>query len=175
MERSPQLAAGPTRQASGQLRSRSTRQNRIHAARRYSNKIHRADNRPQGAIESSSPLRVRSLLTGISFLVSKRRSMRAASSIAPELLPIRYFRGGSPPHSRCFRIAVRAQQVDATLACSLLAGVWNSKVFRGRWLRRSAILSSSDCVKRDRSIFLALAEYRIVRKWILLYPVFTSR
>jgi SAM-dependent methyltransferase len=44
------------------------------------------------------------------------------------------------------RIEVRVQQVDATLACSLLAGVWNSKVFRGRWLRRSAILSSSDCV-----------------------------
>lgn len=41
---------------------------------------------------------------------------------------------------------LRVQQVDATLACSLLAGVWNSKVFRGRWLRRSAILSSSDCV-----------------------------
>lgn len=44
------------------------------------------------------------------------------------------------------RDAVRVQQVDATLACSLLAGVWNSKVFRGRWLRRSAILSNSDCV-----------------------------
>jgi hypothetical protein len=52
--------------------------------------------------------------------------------------------------NRCSREAVleqvRVQQVDATPACSLLAGVWNSKVFRGRWLRRSAILSSSDCV-----------------------------
>jgi len=53
---------------------------------------------------------------------------------------------GPYPKSGYVRIAVRVQQIDATLACSLLAGVWNSKVFRGRWLRRSAILSSSDCV-----------------------------
>jgi hypothetical protein len=30
------------------------------------------------------------------------------------------------------RIVVRVQWVDATLSCSLLAGVWNAKVFRGR-------------------------------------------
>ena len=31
-----------------------------------------------------------------------------------------------------------AQTVDATLACSLLAGVWKPSVFLGRWFRRSA-------------------------------------
>jgi hypothetical protein len=62
------------------------------------------------------------------------------------------------------RKVVRVQQVDAKLACSSLAGVWNSKVFRGRWLRRSAILSSSDCVSRDRSIFLG--RYYRCRLWI---------
>ena len=50
---------------------------------------------------------------------------------------------GQQPHGRK---VVRVQQVDATLPCSLLAGVWNSEVFRGRLLRRSAILSSSDWV-----------------------------
>jgi hypothetical protein len=30
------------------------------------------------------------------------------------------------------RITVRVQWVEATLACSLLAGVWNANVFRGR-------------------------------------------
>jgi DNA-binding transcriptional MerR regulator len=62
MERSPKLAAGRTRQASGQLRSRSTRQNRLHAARRDSDKIHREDNWPQGASESSRFLRTRFVL-----------------------------------------------------------------------------------------------------------------
>jgi hypothetical protein len=34
--------------------------------------------------------------------------------------------------SRTARKVVRAQVVDATLACSLLAGVWKPKVFLGR-------------------------------------------
>ena len=38
----------------------------------------------------------------------------------------------------------RAQWIDATLACSLAAGVLKPKVSLGRWFKRSAILSRSD-------------------------------
>jgi hypothetical protein len=37
------------------------------------------------------------------------------------------------------RKVVRAQWVDATLSRSLPAGVWKSKVFRGRWFRRGDV------------------------------------
>src|SRR6202030_2426585 len=46
-----------------------------------------------------------------------------------------------------------SQGVDATLACSLSAGVRNPKVCRGRVLSRRAISSSSDCENLDRSAF----------------------
>src|SRR4029077_14554663 len=46
-----------------------------------------------------------------------------------------------------------SQGVDATLACSLSAGVRNPKVCRGRVLSLRAISSSSDCENLDRSAF----------------------
>ena len=44
-----------------------------------------------------------------------------------------------------------SQWVDATLACSLLAGVSKPKIFRGRLFKRSATLSSS-CLGVDRQV-----------------------
>jgi hypothetical protein len=41
-----------------------------------------------------------------------------------------------------FRLALPAQTVDATLVCSLLAGVAKPRVFLGRWFRRNATWSS---------------------------------
>jgi hypothetical protein len=46
-----------------------------------------------------------------------------------------------------------SQGVDATLACSLSAGVRNPKVCRGRVLSRRAISSNSDCENLERSAF----------------------
>jgi hypothetical protein len=43
------------------------------------------------------------------------------------------------------RKTVPAQTVDATLACSLLAGVWKPKVFLGRRFKDSATWSSCAC------------------------------
>src|ERR1039457_5258080 len=45
-----------------------------------------------------------------------------------------------------------AQTVDATLACSLLAGVWKPKVFLGRRFKRSATWSSCACEMGARSV-----------------------
>ena len=51
------------------------------------------------------------------------------------LLPPTQFRNN-------FLIAVPAQVVDATLACSLRAGVSKPRVFLGRWFKRSETWSS---------------------------------
>ena len=44
--------------------------------------------------------------------------------------------------TRRSRKTVPAQMVDATLAWSLLAGVWNPRVFLGRWFKSSSTWSS---------------------------------
>jgi hypothetical protein len=53
---------------------------------------------------------------------------------------------------RSCRNCVPAQTVDATLACSLLAGVWKPKVFLGRRFKRSATWSSCACEMGARSV-----------------------
>jgi hypothetical protein len=56
-----------------------------------------------------------------------------------------------------------AQTVDATLACSLLAGVWKPKVFLGRRFKDSATWSSF-CLQHNLLVYAAHARGS-VRIW----------